>query len=312
MLSRASPKLAGTFKSSGKRSRTIVSNLHPLTRLVDKENILGEKNWNRRHVLLRNAVSVAKFVGEDEVQRIISMPLLRSPYFTVLKEGVWANPERVTRTEKFGDREVSGLADAVGIRQALEQGATLKLNQMEDWHQPTRALVREIEQRVPAELKAYMFYTPEDNTGMLPHRDGSHVLAVQIAGRKEWHLYENAGKAEGRPELVPDAGEATHKFVMDPGDVLYLPHGYPHAATARDGNSLHLTLTITEPGPLDLVEAFLETFTEDHSYLMGKQREMVLEDKADATVNALTVHAGQVDVERLVHTALGRMRRRIV
>ncbi|MEH1097772.1 JmjC domain-containing protein [Micromonospora sp. CPCC 205561] len=283
---------------------------HPLTRLVREADVFGERNWNSRHVLLKQALPLSAFIDEDELQRIIDMPLFRRPYFSVLKEGVWANPERVTRTETRDGVEIEGLANPTGIRQALKQGATLKLNQLEDWHRPTRDLVREIETLVPAEVKSYMFYTPQDNTGMLPHRDGSHVLAVQLTGRKEWRLY--ASQIDGRPGLDVDPDAQTHEFVMDPGDVLYLPHGYPHAATARGGSSLHLTLTITEPGPLELIEALLATFTEENDYLMRHHPRMRVDDKAAAVSRALLAHLDEVESGRLVEQALGQMRRRIV
>jgi len=286
---------------------------HPLTALIDDADILGSDNWNRRHVLLKQAVPVSAFLTEDDVHRIIAMPLLRRPYFSVLKEGVWANPDLVTRVGKHDGRTVDGLVNTAGIRVALEQGATLKLNQLEDWHEPTRTLVREIEARVPAELKAYMFYTPQDNTGMRPHRDGSHVLAVQLAGRKEWRLYADPGRVDARPDLLDvDPQDSSHEFVMEPGDVLYLPHGYPHAATARGAASLHLTLTITEPGPLDLVEALLTTFSDDHQDLMREHARLRVEDKAAATADALISRLDDVATDRLLHTALSQMRRRIV
>lgn len=47
--------------------------------------------------------------------------------------------------------------------------------------------------------------------------------------------------------LDVDAQEATESFTLGPGDVLYLPHGWPHAARAFGGPSMHLTFTLAEP-----------------------------------------------------------------
>lgn len=285
---------------------------HPLTALIDEVDLLGESNWNKRHVLVKGAVSVTSFIDEAELLRMIELPLLRKPYFSVLKEGVWANPDRVTRSERLYGESVDGLANAKGIRQALRQGATLKLNQLEDWHRPSRVLVDELQARIPAELKAYLFYTPQDNTGMLPHRDGSHVVAVQLSGSKQWRLYATAEQIDARPGLDIDPDAQTDEFLMEPGDVLYLPHGYPHAATARSGTSLHLTLTITEPSVPNLVEALLATFLEDSAYLMREHPRFTVSDKTRAVAKGLLEHIETADSDRVIATALSQMRHRIV
>jgi ribosomal protein L16 Arg81 hydroxylase len=277
--------------------------------MVVETGMFGDDNWNKRHVLVKQAVPVSAFIGVDDIQRIIDMPLLRRPYFSVLKQGVWANVDKVTHTDRADGTEITGLATAAGIREALARGGTLKLNQLEDWHRPTRDLVREIEAIVPAELKSYIFYTPSENTGMRPHRDGSHVLAVQLVGAKKWRLYATPGRVDARAGLVDvDPGDYSHEFVMEPGDVLYLPHGYPHAASAQDEDSLHLTLTITEPGPLELVEALLETFAAEDRHQLAR---LFVGDKPDAVAKALITHAQTVPADRLLSTALRQMRRRI-
>ncbi|MGP3937989.1 JmjC domain-containing protein [Nonomuraea sp. KM88] len=238
--------------------------------------------------------------------------MLRRPYFSVLKEGVWADPDRVTRTECVNGYEITGLANAAGIRAALAEGGTVKLNQMEDWHKPSRDLVAELGKRIPAEVKSYVFFTPRQSRGTRPHRDASHVLVVQLAGIKEWRLYatpEFIGAESGLIDVQLDA--CTHRFTMEPGDLLYLPHGWPHVPHTHDQDSLHLTLTLTEPGPLDLVEALLATFREDNQGLMRQQARMYVEDKAEAVAKALSLHTQAVTDERILTAALSRMRRRI-
>jgi hypothetical protein len=76
-------------------------------------------------------------------------------------------------------------------------------------------------------------------------------------------------------------------------------------ATARGGTSLHLTLTITEPAPTDLVEALLTTFAPGD--LPGSGTEF-----AGGAVAALLDHLGSVEERVLVDTAVGTMRKRTV
>nr|WP_164903456.1 cupin domain-containing protein [Nonomuraea polychroma] len=263
-------------------------------------------------MLLKEAVPVSALMNMSEFKQVIDMPLLRRPYFTVMKEGVAANPDLVTRTERVGGNEITGLANAAAIHAAMAQGATVKLNQMEDWHKPTRDLVAELSERIPAEIKAYVFFTPKESRGTRPHRDASHVIVVQLAGTKDWRLYAQPQHVSARSGLIDvDLDDCSHRFTMEPGDLLYLPHGWPHVPHTRDQDSLHMTLTLTEPTPMDLVEAMLETFREDCHDLMGQQSRLYVEDKAEAVAKALGHHAQDVPDERILTAALRRMRRRI-
>lgn len=284
---------------------------HPLARFIDEVDLLGTY-WNKKHGLFQHASPTENLVDENVIQSILDTGLLRWPYFTLLKEGHQPELASFTKIRNVIGQHVKGFADPQKVREHLAAGATMKLSQLEDWHLPIRKLMREIEARLPAELKAYVFYTPCDNTGMLPHRDGSHVLTVQIAGAKEWRIYDSPDQIDARPGLDVDADSHSHSFVMEPGDVLYLPHGFPHVATARGGASLHLTFTITEPTPLDLVESLMTTFADDVAHLLERDHRMTLEDKAEAVTKALLNHLGSVDSRAIVETAVSQMRKRTV
>lgn len=285
--------------------------LHPLVALIDKIGIL-DATANRDYALLKGVVSTADLMDISEFKQVIDMPLLRRPYFTVMKEGVAANPDLVARTERVSGNEITGLAHSAAIHAAMAQGATVKLNQMEDWHKPTRNLVAALSERIPAEIKSYVFYTPRESRGTRPHRDASHVIVVQLAGTKDWRLYAQPEHISARSGLIEvDPDDYSHRFTMEPGDLLYLPHGWPHVPHTRDQESLHMTLTLAEPTPMDLVEAMLETFREECHDLMGRQSRLYVEDKAEVVAEALSHHVQAISEERILTTALSRMRRRI-
>jgi ribosomal protein L16 Arg81 hydroxylase len=282
---------------------------HPLTRLIDEVDLPGTY-WNKKHGLFKQATSVEGLIDEPAIQGILDAGLLRWPYFTLLKEGYQPPRADFTAARSVSGRRVGGFADAEKVRSLLADGATMKISQLEDWHLPTRSLMREIEGVIPAELKAYVFYTPCDNTGMLPHRDGSHVLAVQIAGAKKWRIYDAPDQIDARSGLDVDVDSQSHSFVMEPGDVLYLPHGFPHVATAQGGTSLHLTFTITEPTPLSLAESLVATFAE-RAQRIERDHGVALNDKADEVRKALLDHVSSVPAEDLIGTAVHQMRTRI-
>lgn len=279
--------------------------------LVDELNIF-DGTAKKEHLLLKGSVPVSTLMDIPDFKRVIDLPLLRRPYFTVLKKGVAADPEMVTRTERVGSYSVTGLANGPAIHAAMAQGATVKLNQLEDWHRPSRDLVDELSQQIPAEVKSYVFFTPRASRGTRPHRDACHVIVVQLAGSKDWRLYSQPEHVNARAGLIDvDLDDCTHRFTMEPGDLLYLPHGWGHVPHTRDQDSLHLTLTLTEPTPMDLVEAMLDTFREECRDLIRQQSRLYVEGKADLVAKALRRHVQAVPQEQVLAAALGRMRRRI-
>ncbi len=85
-----------------------------------------------------------------------------------------------------------------------------------------------------AEVCCYAFWTPPQRRGMLPHRDGSHVIAIQLEGRKLWRIYGGHDESKSDAGLEADAGDPTHEFVLAPGDLFYLPHGWTRKDSSTD------------------------------------------------------------------------------
>src|SRR3984885_15303161 len=195
---------------------------HPLSRLIGEVDLPGVY-WNKKHGLFKQASPVDDLIDESAIQGILDTGLLRWPYFTLLKDGRQPELAAFTTTRIVDGQKVKGFADAQKVRKHLEAGATMKLSQLEDWHLPIRNLMREIEARLPAELKSYVFYTPRDCTRTLPNRDSSHVLGVQIAGAKECRSADSPDQIDPSLGLDVDVDSHSHFFVLDLGDVLHLP-----------------------------------------------------------------------------------------
>ena len=81
------------------------------------------------------------------------------------------------------------------------------------------------------------------------HYDDHCVLVLQLSGRKRWHVRSAAAAGVVLPQLYAPrrpprpsaraAGEGPHTddgdtvhYTLDAGDVLYIPRGWPHQATA--------------------------------------------------------------------------------
>jgi hypothetical protein len=77
---------------------------------------------------------------------------------------------------------------------------------------------------------------------------------------------------------------------------------------ARDGHSLHLTFTLTEPTPDDLVEALEHHFAANDHDLMHRHHTLSLEAKSTAVHDALLAKIAMLDEDEWIQLALTRMR----
>jgi bifunctional lysine-specific demethylase and histidyl-hydroxylase NO66 len=103
----------------------------------------------------------------------------------------------------------------------------------------------------PTQVNAYI--TPPSSRGFSAHYDVHDVFVLQVAGEKHWTIHEPVLRDPLRTQPWNDrAGEvaaaAEREPVIDavltPGDVLYLPRGFLHSATALGEISAHLTIGI--------------------------------------------------------------------
>ena len=103
----------------------------------------------------------------------------------------------------------------------------------------------------PTQVNAYI--TPPSSRGFSPHYDVHDVFVLQVAGEKHWRIHEpvladplrSQPWADRAAEVAAAAGrEPVIDAVLRPGDVLYLPRGYLHSATALGEISAHLTIGV--------------------------------------------------------------------
>jgi 50S ribosomal protein L16 3-hydroxylase len=104
-----------------------------------------------------------------------------------------------------------------------------------DLHLPAaRALLERFRFVPDARLDDLMLSFATDGGGVGPHVDSYDVFLLQARGRRRWRI----GRTR-RPQLVPDMPlkilanfEAEHEWLLEPGDMLYLPPGWGHDGVA--------------------------------------------------------------------------------
>ncbi|MDQ1599361.1 MAG: bifunctional lysine-specific demethylase and histidyl-hydroxylase [Actinomycetota bacterium] len=116
----------------------------------------------------------------------------------------------------------------------------------------------------PVQVNAYV--TPASSQGFSAHYDVHDVFVLQVAGEKRWRIHPPVLDAPTRDQPWTDhraavAARAEEPPVIDavlrPGDALYLPRGYLHAAEALGGVTCHLTVGVHPVTRQHLIEALV-------------------------------------------------------
>lgn len=98
------------------------------------------------------------------------------------------------------------------------------------------------------------YWSPPLAQGLPTHIDAHDVFVVQVSGTKSWAIYPEAIRfpTPRQAGVVRPTTPPLFDCELSPGDVLYLPAGFPHfAITGADSDSLHLTFGIHKPTVLD-------------------------------------------------------------
>ncbi len=212
-----------------------------LTRCVGDPGLFAEKFWARLplHRPGGEPEGFDDLLSLADVDHIVSSTSIRLPSFRLVKDGKTLPAPAVTKTARTGSQSVSGMADPVKVYREFERGATIVLQGLHRSWLPLARFCRDLELELghPTQVNAYI--TPPGARGLAVHRDEHDVFVLQVFGTKAWQVFEAEDGAGERPPLLD--------VEVAPGDSLYIPRGFPHAATAQREASGHLTVGILSP-----------------------------------------------------------------
>jgi 50S ribosomal protein L16 3-hydroxylase len=114
-----------------------------------------------------------------------------------------------------------------------------------------------------ARLDDLMISLASDAGGVGPHVDSYDVFLVQVWGRRRWRIGWPASRAlvPGLPLNVLARFEPRHEFVLEPGDMLYLPPGWAHDGIA-EGPCMTCSIGFRAPSRHEFLSAFLADASE--------------------------------------------------
>lgn len=206
-------------------------------------------HWQKRPLLVRGAY-----------------PDWRDPLSPDELAGLATEPESGARLVRYADR-----APHWQVREGPFEGDDFAALPDTRW----TLLVREVDHHVPAvaALRADFGFLPDwrmedvmvsyaaPGGGVGPHLDRYDVFLIQGSGRRRWQV---APPSDGEPALVPGIDlqvladfAPDREWVLEPGDLLYLPPGVPHCGTAETA-CMTYSVGFRAPSHPELLARFFE------------------------------------------------------
>lgn len=121
-----------------------------------------------------------------------------------------------------------------------------------------------------ARLDDVMISYATDTGGVGPHFDSYDVFLLQAHGQRRWRIsaQKDLSLVEGMPLKILSRFQAEQEFILEPGDMLYLPPQYAHDGVAV-GECMTYSIGFRTPSYQELGEAFLQ-FMADSVELPGR------------------------------------------
>ncbi|MBL8208082.1 MAG: cupin-like domain-containing protein [Blastocatellia bacterium] len=200
----------------------------------------------------------------DYFRRLLSPEAIEN----VLTTACLSHSDAVELLGEMARTETNCKRDSVSsIASAFDRGATVRIRNTQRFHPPLLKLTRDLERTFSAPVRINLYWTPGRQQGLSRHWDTHDVLVLQVAGRKHWRVFEapvklplqappplpfedhrtlyrtrGAVRSEELMRELAGASALREEFILEQGDVLYLPRGVPHEAWTSAPSSVHLTV----------------------------------------------------------------------
>jgi 50S ribosomal protein L16 3-hydroxylase len=121
-----------------------------------------------------------------------------------------------------------------------------------------------------ARLDDLMISYATDGGGVGPHFDSYDVFLLQAHGRRRWRIgrERDLSLVEGLPVKILRNFQPEHEYLLEPGDMLYLPPGWAHDGIA-EGECQTWSIGFRVPARGELAQDLLQRLADDAPDALG-------------------------------------------
>jgi len=217
--------------------------------------------WHKKPLLVRQAIprfapllprsELFELAGREEVEsRLVTLERRRSKEHWTLQRG------------PFARRALPALKTPEWT--LLVQGVDLHSDAIHELMNRFRFIP-------DARLDDLMISYASDGGGVGPHFDNYDVFLLQAQGRRRWRIgrQQDLSLKPNMPVKILANFEPEQEFVLEPGDMLYLPPHYAHDGVAVGGDCMTYSIGFRSPKAGELAQELLQRLAEDAVEAVG-------------------------------------------
>lgn len=152
---------------------------------------------------------------------------------------------------------------------SLPRNWTLLVQGINHYFQDAQTLLNHFNFIPAARLDDLMVSFATDQSGVGPHIDSYDVFLLQGYGKRLWQISSQKKHVldQDAPLKIFKNFKATAEWILEPGDMLYLPPQYAHNGVAI-GDCMTYSIGFRAPNYQELIGRFLE-YMQDHCQVKG-------------------------------------------
>jgi 50S ribosomal protein L16 3-hydroxylase len=204
--------------------------------------------WQKKSLLIRNALPVVHSpIAADELAGL------------ACEEGV---ESRLIIRDDFGQRwELHHGPFSEETFLALpDTHWTLLVQAVDHWVPEAAAFLQQFDFIPSWRMDDLMVSYASDGGGVGPHYDNYDVFLVQVGGRRQWEvggLYDDGSpRRSDTPVMILSDWKPEQRWILDPGDVLYVPPRVGHSGMAVGDGCMTCSVGFRAPSHRDLLQEF--------------------------------------------------------
>ncbi|WAT02868.1 cupin domain-containing protein [Rouxiella chamberiensis] len=141
-----------------------------------------------------------------------------------------------------------------------ENNWSILVQAVDHWHEPSSHLMRPFRQIPDWRMDDLMISFSVPGGGVGPHLDQYDVFIIQGTGRRRWRVGEKIPMKQHTPHpdlLQVEPFDAIIDEEMEPGDIIYIPPGFPHEGYSLE-NALNYSVGFRAPSSREMVSGFAD------------------------------------------------------
>jgi 50S ribosomal protein L16 3-hydroxylase len=169
-----------------------------------------------------------------------------------------------------------------------------------------RALLERFRFIGDARLDDLMISYASEGGGVGPHVDSYDVFLLQAHGQRRWRIGRQTDLSlqEGKPLKVLQHFEPEQEWLLEPGDMLYLPPQWAHDGVAESADCMTYSIGFRAPTDVELAQELMLRLGE---FLADEERTRRYADKAAQPMASPAALRRVMDDPALLARALGEV-----